>query len=76
MLPEIVIGCILQELDEYVKYIILTMMMMIFPNPRARKEGKESGDGEGGVWKNFREKEENADGATQSATYCTMWKRG
>lgn len=29
------------------------MMMMIAPNSRARKGGKE-GEGEGGVWKNFR----------------------
>jgi len=47
-------------------------MMMIACNSRARKGGKERGE-YGGI----PEKEErNADGATQSATCCTMCKRG
>ena len=59
------------------------MMMLIVPNSRARKEGKErreeGGRDEVAVCKNFRAGVEECllrkNGATESATCCIMCKR-
>ena len=48
--------------------------MMIAPNSRARKGGKERGEVKGEYGGILGEEEGN--GATQSATYCTACKRG